>query len=304
MMTASHSWLAGACAVALLLTPTARVAPRQRNEGVPYTLSNGSTIDLSPAWAPQQVTHIPPQGSLASSAPQLTFSEFLVFQDAEEHSRLEFALSNNPFLGRDSYWLDTHMHAQSRGEEGMLSYLFYFFFPPPQTCLAGASAKYDSTARQSAKDSGDQNAPADIRVSFDCAYAPTLSDFYSYMISPRVTFRREKGAERREGALNRFYLLPMDQREINGMTFFIFEAQGTQGISLETANHFNLPDSLQGTEPDLLWAIGAPSPFPFSRIADRKNVPLVHVAFAGLAFGANKKSDFLRILQSVHAPAN
>jgi hypothetical protein len=303
-MTASVSWRGSACVAALLVAPAIFVAPGQQNQGNRYALSNGATIDLSSDWAPQQVMHIPPPGSLASSAPRLSFSDFLVFQNAVDRSQIEFALSNNPFIGRDSYWLDGEMHEQPRGGEGMLSYLFYFFFPPPHACLAAASAKYDAAARQSAKDADDKNRPADIRVSFDCQYAPTVSDLYSHLISPSVAFRRESGAEHREGVLNHLYQLPMDQREINGMTFFIFEAQGTRGISLETTNRFNLPDSLQGTEPDFLWAIGAPSPFPFSLTVSRKNIPLVHVVYAGLALGGDQKPDFLRILQSVHAPVN
>jgi hypothetical protein len=301
-MPASVSCIASAVVAAALTAPALFVAPRPQNQENRYALSNGASIGLSPDWAPQQVTHIPPPSSIAASAPALSFSDFLIFQDAGERSELEFALSNNPFLGRDSYWLDSEMHEEAPNAEGMLSYLFYFFFPPPHACLAGASAKYDSAARKSAKDADDQGDLPDINVTFDCQYAPRLSDFYSHLISPSVTFRRASGAEHREGALYHLYLLPMDQREINGITFFIFEAQGTRGISLETTNRFNLPDSLQGTEPDFLWAVGAPSPFPFSRTVTRKNVPLVHVVYAGLAFGADRKSTFLQLLQNVRAP--
>jgi hypothetical protein len=282
---------------AILLAPVApprRGMARETPQTTDYSLSNGATIRLSPDWIQQPPTTTPPV-SLASSAPPVNFYELQTFQNGADYSRLEFALSNNPFLGRDAYWLDGQMHRPA-SESGMVAYLFYFFFPPPQSCLGSAASQYDRAAR----DAGDDKDPRDVSVNLDCQYAPTPSDLYSFLISPSVTFRRNAGSEHREGALRDFHLEPIDQRDINGMTFFIFEAQGQQQISLGTANHFNLPDSLQGTQPAFLWAIGAPSPFPFVRDVTRQNVPLVHVVYAGLAFGAYKKPDFLRLLNSVH----
>ena len=302
-MTGLVSWLGRLCVAALLVVPAFHFVPHllQSEPLNAYALSNGAAIALTPDWASQQVTHIPPPGPLASSAPRLNFSDFLVFQNVADHSQLEFGLSNNPFIGRDAYWLDTEMHRQP-ADGGMLAYLFYFFFPPPHACLDRASSDYERAAGQHAGDDASQTSPADVNIHIDCQYAPTISDFYSYLLSPGVTFRRQSGTESRGGALRNLYLPPMDQREINGLTFFIFEAQGTRGITVETTNRFNLPDSLQGTQPDFLWAVGAPSPFPFTRVATRKNVPLIHVVYAGMALGANRKADFLGILQNVRAP--
>jgi len=34
--------------------------------------------------------------------------------------------------------------------------------------------------------------------------------------------------------------------EANGLTFYVFEAQGRRELDLATVDHFNLPDELQG----------------------------------------------------------
>jgi hypothetical protein len=306
-MAGSFRWLAKTRLSAFLLAAALALgglAPnRQHHTGQigptdQFSLTNGAVIRLPSAWAPLPVTHIPPPAPLAPSAPPLRFADFLSFQNAADHSELEFALSNNPFLGHDSYWLDTEMHEP---REGMVNYLFFFFFPPPYACLDGASAQYEHAESEAA---GNNAPPTDVTINLTCQYTPSLPAFYSYFISPRVTFSRVSGTEHREGALRHLFLLPMDQREFNGVTFFIFEAQGTQELTLETLDHFNLPDSLQGMQPDFLWAVGAPSPFPFSHLTSRKNIPLVNVAYAGVAYGAARKPDFLRILRTVRVPTD
>ncbi|HUJ30047.1 MAG TPA: hypothetical protein VLY23_02115 [Candidatus Acidoferrum sp.] len=302
-MGRSLAFILAAIVLAFLIVPRRQVVAEQAAQPSEYALSNGATIVLPADWTPRPVTQVPPPTALAPSAPLFNFSDFFVFQNNADYSQLEFALSNNPLLGHDAYWLDGEMHRPSSTAGGMVSYLFYFFFPPPPSCLNGASAAYDRAARDSASDDGKDTA-RDVRISFDCQYAPTLSDFYSYLVSPSVTFRREGGAEHREGALRGLYLLPMDQQEFNGQTFFIFEAQGQRQISLATTNRFNLPDSLQGAQADFLWAMGAPSPFPFVHDASYKNVPLVQVVYGGIGLGANKKADFLRILHAVQMPRN
>jgi hypothetical protein len=285
----------------LMISPTRRLPAKQTFEANQYALSNGATIQLSADWTSRTLATIPPPASLASSAPPFKFYDFQIFQNLADHSQVEFALSNNPFLGRDAYWLDAEMHRPPASGEGLLSYLFYFFFPPPAPCLDGASLQYDQASRESARNSDGGTQP-NVKISFDCQYAPTLSDFYSFFVSGTVTFRRESSSEHREGALQDLYLLPMVTEELNGLTFYLFEAQGRRQISLTTTDRFNLPDSLQGAQPDFLWAIGAPSPFPFVQDVTRKRVPLLHVVYAGVAVGANKSKDFLRILRTVQMP--
>jgi hypothetical protein len=285
----------------LTIAGARRLPLNQDQESNQYVLSNGATIQLSTDWTSRTLTNVPPPPLLALSAPPLKFHDFQAFQNIADHSQVEFALSNNPFLGRDAYWLDAEMHRPPSSGEGMVSYLFYFFFPPPPPCLDDASFEYDKASRESAGNS-DASAQAILKISFDCQYAPTLSDFYSFFISGSVTFRRESGSDHREGVLRDLYLLPMDQEEFNGLTYYIFEAQGRREISLAATNRFNLPDSLQGAQPDFLWAIGAPLPLPFALDSTRKNVPLVNVVYAGVALGANKKADFMRILRTVRMP--
>jgi hypothetical protein len=284
-----------------LFAPARQLPARQADEFNQYTLSNGAAIRFSTDWSPRALTHVPPPTALAPSAPPVSFYDFLVFQKAADHSQVQFALSTNPLIGRDAYWLDGEMHRSPADGAGMASYLFYFFFPPPTPCLNGASTAYDKASREAAANS-DSGPQADVKINFDCQYAPALSDFYSFFISGSVTFRRASNLEHREGTLRDLYVLPMTTEEFNGLTFYVFEAQGRRQISLATTDRFNLPDSLQGAQPDFLWAIGAPSPFPFVQDVTRKKVPLLHVVYAGVAVGANRKPDFLRILRAVQTP--
>jgi len=41
------------------------------------------------------------------------------------------------------------------------------------------------------------------------------------------------------------YLPPMEKVEANGLTFYVFEAQGRSHLDLATVDHFNLPDEMQ-----------------------------------------------------------
>jgi len=70
--------------------------------------------------------------------------------------------------------------------------------------------------------------------------------------------------------------------EASGLTFYVFEAQGRMWLDLATVDHFNLPDEMQGAKADFFWAVGAPSPFPFIRDPQRKNVPLIQVVYTGM----------------------
>jgi hypothetical protein len=38
--------------------------------------------------------------------------------------------------------------------------------------------------------------------------------------------------------------------ETNGLTFYVFEAQGLTQLDLATVDHFNLPDELNGAQAD------------------------------------------------------
>jgi hypothetical protein len=99
-----------------------------------------------------------------------------------------------------------------------------------------------------------------------------------------------------------FYLTPMEKVEANGLTFYVFEAQGRTQVDMTAVNQFNLPDEMQGAQADFFWAVGAPSPFPFSRDPQRKNVQVIQVAYAGIGLGPNKRDIFMRLLRQVRSP--
>lgn len=98
-----------------------------------------------------------------------------------------------------------------------------------------------------------------------------------------------------------FYLTPMEKVEANGLAFYVFEAQGRMQLDLATVNHFNLPDEMQGAQADFFRAVGAQTPFPFFRDPQRKNVPLIQVAYAGIGLGPDKRDIFMRLLRQVRS---
>lgn len=71
-------------------------------------------------------------------------------------------------------------------------------------------------------------------------------------------------------------------------------------LDLATVNHFNLPHEMQGARADFFWAVGTPSPFPFFRDPQRKNVPLIQVAYAGIGLGPDN-GTFMRLLGQVRS---
>jgi len=188
------------------------------------------------------------------------------------------------------------MHSAGSGSS-LVDYLFYFFFPPPRDCLDGGSEAYRKARSQA--EMPDQAVSPELSVPTYCKHAPTLADFYSRELSLGVTFQFTNGVEHAWGIYPEFYLAPMEQVEANGLTFYVFEAQGRTQLDLATVDHFNLPDESQGAQADFFLAVGAPSPFPFVRDRQRKNVPLIEVAYAGIGLGPNKRNSFMRLLRQV-----
>jgi hypothetical protein len=166
--------------------------------------------------------------------------------------------------------------------------------------LDGGSEAYRKAKSQA--ESPDQAVSSDLSIRTYCKHAPTLADFYSRELSPGVLFQATNGAELASGIYPEFYLTPMEKVEANGLTFYVFEAQGRTQLDLATVNHFNLPDEMQGAQVDFFWAVGAPSPFPFFRDPQRKNVPVIQVAYSGIGLGPDKRDIFMRLLRQVHAP--
>jgi hypothetical protein len=266
-----------------------------------FSLLSGASIDVSPDWVEREQMPLPPSPRLAQFAPQVTFLEFMALENPKMHSALRIATTTNPFLGGDEVALDVQMHGAAGSGNGLADYLFYFFFSPPRDCLDGGSEAYRKAKSQA--ESADQTTVSPgLSIRTDCKHAPTLADFYSRELSPGVLFQATNGVERANGIYPEFYLTPMEKVEANGLTFYVFEAQGRMQLDLATVNHFDLPDEMQGAQADFFWAVGAPSPFPFFRDLQRKNVPVIQVAYAGIGLGPDKRDIFMRLLHQVRSP--
>ena len=264
----------------------------------PFSLRSGVTIRLSDDWGPDLYDRTPTPSALHPYAPrEIGFSEFLNLQNLRDHSLLKLASSNNPFEGRDHRDLDAQMHERPSSGRGLLNYLSYFFFPPPPHCVEQAFADY---GRGISKSKPDED--ADVTIALNCRYLPTLPDFYSAQLSHGLVFRRLSGLETVDSTWGEFYLPEVEQVEINGLTFFVYEAQGLEQLTLQTVRQFNLPEELQGAQLDFFWAIGAPSPFPFMVDPTHRNIPIIHVVYAGADLGPNQRPVFMKLLQKVTFP--
>jgi hypothetical protein len=248
---------------------------------------------------------MPPSPPLARFAPPFTFLEFTELENPSTHSVLRIGTTNNVFLGQDEVTLDTQMlHTQMYDAAGsansLMDYLFYFFFPPPRDCLDGGAEAY-RMARVQVRANQNTGAP-DLSIRTDCRYAPSLAEFYASQLSSGVEFQVTNGAEKLGGIYRQAYFRPMEKLESNGMTFYVFEAQGQTQLDQRTLDYFNFPDDLQGVQTDYFWAVGAPSPFPFYLDPRRKNVTLIQVAYAGVGFGPNEREYFMNLLREMHSP--
>ena len=266
-----------------------------------FSLLGGTSIDVAPDWIEREQMPLPPSPRLAPFAPQVTFLEFTALENPKRHSVLRIAATTNPFLGSDEVALDEQMHGAAGSGSGLADYLFYFFFSPPRDCLDGGSEAYRK-AKSQAELPDQTTVSPDLSIRTDCKHAPTLADFYSRQLSPGVLFQVTNGVELAGGIYPEFYLTPMEKVEANGLTFYVFEAQGRMRLDLAAVDRFNLPDEMQGAQADFFWAVGAPSPFPFFRDPQRKNVPVIQVAYAGIGLGPDKRDIFMRLLRQVHSP--
>jgi hypothetical protein len=108
----------------------------------------------------------------------------------------------------------------------------------------------------------DVGAP-NLSAQTDCRHAPTVADFYSSQLSSGVDFQVTNGVQTVGGIYPQFYFPPMEKLESNGLTFYVFEAQGQTRFDQWTLDYFNLPDDLRGTQTDYFWAVGLRAPSRF-----------------------------------------
>jgi hypothetical protein len=269
------------------------------------TLRSGVSIDVAADWVRRDPIEMPPSPPLARFAPPVTFMEFTALENPNSHSALRIATTSNAFLGQDEEALDTQMlktqmHDGASSENSLLDYLFYFFFPPARACLDGGSEAF-RMAGVHVSANQDTGAP-DLSIRTDCHYAPTLADFYSSQLSSGVEFQVTNGLPKVGGDYPQFYFPPMEKLESNGITFYVFEAQGTTQLDISTLNYFKFPDDLQGAQTDYFWAVAAPSPFPFYLDLQKKNQTLIQVAYAGTGLGPNERGYFMGLLRQIHLP--
>jgi len=264
------------------------------------TLEGRAEVTLTGNWTRRTDLDLPPLAELASSAPQLSFTDLMALEDRAKPAVLQIGYSSNPFFGQDATQLDREIH------EAFLPDFFYLFFPPPRPCLASAKAafeqalfKQDQEQRAKGEEAAKNTSPAErepITLAQACKFGLSPMDFYSWQLSPTIAFRGASGAERVEPRIPTFYLAPMEQRELNGETFFIFEARADHALELADIQRFGLADDLQGARAHFFWAIGANTPFPFIRDPQRKDLQIFHVAFATLGFDGEARDAFRAIL--------
>jgi len=286
--------LLGAAIFAISLAAP-KASPRPQDEAI-HSLPSGVSIAVPGTWIATKSDLDSPPELLAGSAPPVHFTEVLLLEDAQDASVLLLAASNNPLVGHDEYWLDTQMHSPKDSPMSLPNFLFYLFFPPPSGCLTGAEESYTGAGRASTEEG---EAP-DLEVYLTCEFAPTLPNFYAAQISTSIVLRKKEDKLWALAVLNDFYLTPMEVVDSAGFTFYVFEAKGSKRVTAGDAAFFQLPDTVEGSQPDFFWAVGAETPFPFTRERARASSPIIHLAYAGL--GSSERTEFLRLLRTVRRP--
>jgi hypothetical protein len=285
-------WGLLAAAIFTISFAAPKASPRPQEEAI-YSLPSGVSIAVPGTWITTKSDIDSPPELLAGSAPPVHFTEVLLLEDAQDASVLLLAASNNPLVGRDEYWLDTQMHSPKDSPMSLPNFLFYLFFPPPSGCLTGAEDSYTGAGRASTE----EGEPPDLEVYLTCQFTPTLPNFYAAQISTGIILRKKGDKLRALAVLNDFYLAPMEVVDSAGFTFYVFEAKGSKRVTAGDTAFFQLPDTVEGTQPDFFWAVGAETPFPFTRERARASNAIIHLAYAGL--GSNERTEFLRLLRTV-----
>jgi hypothetical protein len=290
-------WLAALLPSIALAAAVNSTAQRPSRDVVVHFLADGASIELPTDWVETDANEPPPSVVISEPQPLLHFSQVMVFLNERQHAMLKLASSQNPFAGRDSYWLDAQLHSPNNSGVSLPDVLFHYFFPPPPNCLENSTDAYAGAGRASVA-----NGAPDLEVFLECHFASTLRDFFSAQVSRGVVLRQtEQHQLHAHGVVNDFYLAPMQEVNSAGLTFYVFEARGLDGLSAETLRQFALPANLAGAQPDFFWAVGAKSPFPFVGQPPSLQARLVHVAFAGVSTGADTEHEFMALLEKVRS---
>jgi hypothetical protein len=313
-------WIAAAVLVALalmsdsprLLAQTvASEAAGQNADGnaaeqtalITHGIANGVSIALPTAWQEFEPGGAGPPDALAPYAPPFHLGGVLALQNSRQAAILQFATSTNPLAGHDPNWLDAQTHMPAGSGMSVLDLLFYYFFPPDGACMNEVLGTNGGATFAPSPGNTSSSAPPELQVSYHCRHEATLEGFFSAQLSSGITFVQTNEGPHAYGIISQFYLAPMERVTSQDMTWYVFEALRTSPVGQGAATHFNLPQYLQGEEADFFWAIGAVGSFPWVNDAAHASQELIHVGFAAVGTGGNRRAEFLALLQKVDARA-
>jgi hypothetical protein len=266
---------------------------------ITHGITNDVSVELPVTWSEFNPGDAP--AALAPYSPPFHLSGILALQNLPGNAIVQFATSDNPLLGHDANWLDGQMHQPSGSGMSVVDLLFYNLFPPSANCIDEAIANNARASFAPSPDSTSSDAPPLLQVTYACRHDVTLQGFFGAQVSSGITFVQTNEGPRAYGLTAQFYLAPMERVTSPGMTWFVFSAQRVNPVTPGASAHFNLPASLQGAQAEFYWAIGAVNPFPWLYDGGRPNQQLIHMAYAGVALGGNKRAEFMALLQKVQA---
>jgi hypothetical protein len=266
---------------------------------ITHGISNDVSVELPVTWSEFNPGGAP--AALGPYSPPFHLSGILALQNLPGNAIVQFATSDNPLLGHDANWLDGQMHEPSGSGMSVVDLLFYYFFPPSAACMDEAMTNNARASFASSPNSDSSDAPPVLQVTYACRHDVTLQGFFGAQVSSGITFVQTNEGPRAYGMTAQFYLAPMERVTSPGMTWFVFSAQRVNPVTPGASAHFNLPTNLQGAQAEFYWAIGAVSPFPWVYDGGRPNQQLIHMAYAGVGLGGNKRVEFMALLQKVQA---
>ena len=264
-----------------------------------HAVTNDVSVELPVAWSEFSPGDAP--AALGPYSPPFHLGGILALQNLPATAIVQFATSDNPLLGHDANWLDGQLHQPSGSGMSLVDFLFYYFFPPSATCINEAMANNARASFAPSPDNSSSDAPPVLQVTYACRHDVNLQGFFGAQVSSGITFVQTNEGPRAYGMTAQFYLAPMERVTSPGMTWFVFSAQRINAVTPGASAHFNLPTSLQGAQAEFYWAIGAVSPFPWVYDGSRPNQQLIHMAYAGVGLGGNKRTEFMALLQKVQA---
>jgi hypothetical protein len=249
------------------------------------------SISLEHGWSARRDVEAPAAPLLISQLPPFGFSEILALENYRDFAVVQIGISDNPLIGSSASDLDREMHSAGTIGDTLPMNLVYYFFPQPRQCAARLTA----AAAQLRLARATEFTPA----SQLCQFGTTPFEFYSAQLSTGETDPRSGSMRQINYRVEDYYLPPMEVVEANGLTFYVFEAQGQHQLEQADLDRYGLPNSLHGARTHFFWAIGAPTPFPFVSDPWRKDVQLIHVVYATLSLDGDARDEFRQVLEQV-----